>query len=170
MTVVCSRFWTLFSAAHFDLVGFFCICCNTPTVEACMQKSHLPVQHNRQSKTGAKQKVTLKSLRKPNVLFYNTNRSVGLKCTRSLRLLLFTFFFFISKVEQSPRVWFKQKNQKALALFQADSFDSFQMSAMVTAHVSGDSNHHQFPRSTECRWPFQLKRNKTKNVAMVREK
>lgn len=80
MTAVCNCFRVLFGAALFDLVGFFNIRCNTPAVEACMQMSHLPVQHNRRSKTEAKQKVTpLKSPRKPSVLFYNTNRPVGLK-------------------------------------------------------------------------------------------
>lgn len=139
----------LFSVQHTLILWVFsAFRCNTPTVEACMQKSHLPVQHNRQSKTEAKQKVTLKSLRKPNVLFYNTNRPVGLKCTRSLRLLLFLFFFFlISKVEQPPRVWFwkkiKNSNSATFALFQADSFDSFQMSATATAHLSVDS--YQLP-------------------------
>lgn len=75
----CSRLWSC---------GFSSIRCNTPTVEAsCMHiSSHLPVQHNHQSKGEAKQKVVHAE---PNVLFYNTNRPAALKSTPLPRLLLF---------------------------------------------------------------------------------
>lgn len=83
----------------------------------------------------------------------------------------FTIFFLISKVEQPPRVWFEKKksNSAALALFQADSFKSFQMLATVTANIKVES--YQLP-SDRVQVTLSIKKKrkktKTKNDAMVR--
>lgn len=94
---------------NFDLVGFFSICCNTPTVEACMQKSHLPVQHNRQSKTEAKQKVTQEPQKTKRTLLQH-KQACGFEMHSFTQAVpvFFVLFFLISKVEQPPRVWFEK--------------------------------------------------------------
>lgn len=52
--------------------------------------------------------------------------------------LVHFFFFWSQKLNSHPEFGLKKKsNGAALALFQADSFDSFQMSATVKAHISG---------------------------------
>lgn len=120
----CSTLWSC---------GFSSLRCNTPTVEACCTRisSHLPVQHNRQSKSEAKQKVVHAE---PNVLFYNTNRPAALKSTPLPRLLLFRWHKLNSHPEHG---WKKEKlsNCAKLVLFHADSFGLFQMSATAAAHI-----------------------------------
>lgn len=68
----------LHSAQYTLILWFLTIYSNPPTFEARMQKSHLPMQQHRLSKTEAQQKsplsLSLECLRKPNVPLYNTNR------------------------------------------------------------------------------------------------
>lgn len=151
---------------NFDLVGFSAFAVTHPLLRlACRNHTCL-------CSTTAKAKLklskkSLKSLRKPNVLFYNTNRPVGLKCTRSLRLSLFFLFFFFdlkSWTATQSLVW-KNKNKKAtvqrLLFFRLTALTHSK--CLLAAHVSVDS--YQLP--TKCRWPFNSKEKETKNFGVT---
>lgn len=78
-----------------------------------MQKSHLPVQHNRQSKTSAKQKVTLKTQKSKRTLLQHKQACGFEMHSFTQPAPVFSgFFFLILKVEHSHPEFSLKKKKK----------------------------------------------------------